>query len=368
VPHPGILSLSSNHGLTVWNPAGRVEHSPCCAIRRTVPLPTHPAYLENVKKPLIQLPQPGDPRDRLSRALSLADRSSFGFTLIELLVVIAIIAILAALLLPALAAAKAKALAKVCTNNMKQLGLATRMYADDNNDHLPYPNWDGGGDSTAPQGWLYCMGSPPQFPPAPPWPAGAPPGTVPNPYDVAFWKNNPTLANQTGLFWKYMPNANSYLCPVDIKSKTFSTPTASGGRNDKLSSYVMDGAVVGFQGSGGSPPWQRPSKISEIWSPLCYELWEPDENSDGQGNPGAFEFNDGSNFPSCPTTKCGSTGYEGIGRLHSKNGGNALCYDGHAQYLLVTQFAFDSSIPCGQGPGPGGKTYLWYSNYSSDGH
>jgi prepilin-type N-terminal cleavage/methylation domain-containing protein/prepilin-type processing-associated H-X9-DG protein len=64
-------------------------------------------------------------------------KSRSGFTLIELLVVIAIIAILASLLLPSFSRARRRAQNTVCISQLRQLGAAVRMYADENDQRMP---------------------------------------------------------------------------------------------------------------------------------------------------------------------------------------------------------------------------------------
>jgi len=242
------------------------------------------------------------------------------FTLIELLIVIAIIAILAAMLLPALSKAKDKASRTICVNNQKQMALANSMYTNDNREYMAYPDW---GNSYP--GWLYTASG----------------GNPPDP-------TNGVTAYKTGLWFTYMPNPKSYICPVDIKSKYYSQ------RANKMSSYIMNGAVCGY---GEETPANLTCKITDVWSPMCFLMWEPDENNTaaGGGGPiGAFAYNDASSYP---------TTAEGVGTLHGKNGAIINAIGGHVIFILREQFwAEQTNSAVG---GPEGRGLLWWSPFST---
>jgi Xaa-Pro aminopeptidase len=75
---------------------------------------------------------------------------------------------------------------------------------------------------------------------------------------------------------------------VDIQSKDYAElpiqNNGGNGRNNKLSSYVMDGSACHFT----DPP--APGSRAPIWSPSCYLLWEPDEHLGTPGYPQAAEL------------------------------------------------------------------------------
>jgi prepilin-type N-terminal cleavage/methylation domain-containing protein len=182
-----------------------------------------------------------------------ADRPAKAFTLIELLVVIAIIGILAALLLPTFNSAKSQGAEAVDINNLKQISAAVQMYAADNRDYLPAPNWLKEDFSGYP-GWLYTLNSNAQGP--------------------------SQFVITHGLIWPTLKDQRLYMCPMDYTN----TPLFQE-RDQQLSSYAINGAIIGFDRTN------YPAEKLGAMRPDNVAFWETDETE-------PEFFNDGANLPS----------------------------------------------------------------------
>ena len=209
------------------------------------------------------------------RPESIVFRRRCAFTLIELLVVIAIIGILAALLIPTVSRSKNRAVETVDIGNLKQFTVAMQMYATDNHEILPWPNWLSGDGPDRP-GWLYVSDAP-----------------------------HSTFDQKGGVFWPVLVNPKLYFCPMDnTNSPLFAQ------RMQKYSSYAMNGAVVGYDRTNFPPARTSDMRADDI------AFWETDETQ-------PMYFNDGANNPS-----------EGVSGRHL-NGAINAAFGGSVTYVRM---------------------------------
>lgn len=201
---------------------------------------------------------------------SLSPRAAF--TLIEMLVVITVIGVVMALSVPTIAKARESGRQVKCSSNLRQIGAAVNLYANDNRDKIVGPNWTLTGDTRP--GWLY---------------------TPPAPASSQEWTPE---VRETGALWRYLEKDEAYRCPTD---------KGPWDRSANITSYLFNGAVAGF-----------PLTLAQSKS-YTLDRFRPDAiiafEHEGQ------DWNDGSSQPD-----------EILNTRHG-SGNVVLCIDAHTEWL-----------------------------------
>lgn len=249
------------------------------------------------------------------------------FTRVELVVVIVVVGMLSLVLRTTMATSHDGSDRNVCVNNLKRLVTAAMMYALDNQDQMPFPNW---GNAEPGNGWLYT--------PA----ANSPPNLGANPYNT-----NALPAYQGGALWPFVKDMWAYRCPLNKTNAIYNRYYS--GRANKLSTYVMNGAVCGYGMQTGKKP--NTYKLAQF-NPNAFVMWEPDENLITPSGYviGSFAYSDASAYPDRN---------EGVGQRHV-TGAPVATFSGQVEW---TSFAlFQQEQIAGRVP-----TRLWCNPGTADG-